>query len=366
MLDNISITCTKVVPKADPLHGIPCSRSSHGLSMINNGTRLILYGGEHLARTPLNDDSQSTWAADYNQQSLDCKWQWRLILHNTTGTTPSTTPPPRVGHAQAVFNDSIVFIFGGRAGVAMNEQPMNDLWMLDASGEPGTERWSEIVTEHESPSPRSFHKMICVGNKLFVFGGCGVTGRLADLAMFDVPTQTWTMLGTSSLLKGRGGANLLALNSGTALAVVAGFAGEEMADGHAFDVMKGTWADMPLTLQGLRPRSVCVSGSFPSVGVAVIFGGEVDPSDRGHEGAGGFENDVVILDESTGTFIATKTKSDNENDEPWPETRGWSDATTLDNNDGTGSLFLFGGLSGDDDSPRRLNDLWRIDISKCS
>jgi hypothetical protein len=139
-----------------------------------------------------------------------------------------------------------------------------------------------------------------------------------------------------------------------------------MADGHAFDVMKGTWADMPLTLQGLRPRSVCVSGSFPSVGVAVIFGGEVDPSDRGHEGAGGFENDVVILDESTGTFIATKTKSDNENDEPWPETRGWSDATTLDNNDGTGSLFLFGGLSGDDDSPRRLNDLWRIDISKCS
>ena len=41
----------------------------------------------------------------------------------------------------------------------------------------------------------------------------------------------------------------------------------------------------------MRPRSVCISSilSLSTTGknVAVLFGGEVDPSDRGHEGAGG-------------------------------------------------------------------------------
>jgi hypothetical protein len=31
----------------------------------------------------------------------------------------------------------------------------------------------------------------------------------------------------------------------------------------------------------------------------------VDPSDRGHEGAGGFENDMVVLEEKTGVLKKT-------------------------------------------------------------
>jgi hypothetical protein len=127
-------------------------------------------------------------------------------------------------------------------------------------------------------------------------------------------------------LKGRGGANLISLSSGTTLAVVAGFAGEETADGHCFDIAKSAWNDTALTdqLEGLRPRSVCVSGSFPSVGVAVIFGGEVDPSERGHEGAGGFENDVVLLDENTGKYISSTSMAEGS------ASCGWSDAAAVD------------------------------------
>ena len=111
----------------------------------------------------------------------------------------------------------------------------------------------------------------------------------------------------------------------------------------------------------MRPRSVCVSGSFPLLGYSVIFGGEVDPSDRGHEGAGGFEQDLVILDETNASFVSSFKPDDAS---AWPPARGWSDAATLEDESGRGKLFVFGGLAGDDENPKRLDDLWMLEIQK--
>ena len=131
--------------------------------------------------------------------------------------------------------------------------------------------------------------------------------------------------------------------------------------GHLFDVCTETWQEQDINqkLEGLRPRSVCISGSFPSLGVNLIFGGEVDPSAKEHQGAGEFENDLVLLDESDGTYLDSIR-----GDGDWPEARGWSDGDCLDNGDGVGLMFFFGGLAGDDVNPRRLNDLWRLEIEK--
>ena len=285
--------------------------------------------------------------------------------------TTMLVPPPRLAHAQAVYQDS-VYIFGGRAGVAMDEKALNDLWKLDCSGPPGSETWSRVEPQGMNddddddsspalPEARSFHRMICIGSHLYVFGGCGASGgRLADLHRFDIHTSTWTNLGTSDL-RGRGGTNLLPLNGGSRIAAIAGFAGEETVDGHVYDIAKGTWGDELLHVTEMRPRSVCVSGAFPSLGYSVLFGGEVDPSDRGHEGAGSFERDLVFLDEADGSFVAGLSPI---KEEPWPTARGWSDGcVAVDGNDtdGTGSLlYLFGGLAGDDVHPVRLNDLWEL------
>jgi hypothetical protein len=253
----------------------------------------------------------------------------------------------------------------------MQEQAMNDLWKLDCSGPPGSETWSQVTPNLQQeegsgggasgggdppPEARSFHKMVCLGDSLYVFGGCGVTsGRLADMYRFDLNTQTWHNLGTSQHLRGRGGATLLPLDSGRYLGVVAGFAGEETNDGHLFDVVAGKWCaeSLAASLEGLRPRSVCLGGSLVSLGLAVIFGGEVDPSAKGHEGAGGFENDLVLLEEETGKYVES-IPADNDN---WPEPRGWSDGDTVEN-----KLYLFGGLSGDDSNPYRLDDLWVLEM----
>mmetsp|Transcript_10548 Transcript_10548/g.24994 ORF Transcript_10548/g.24994 Transcript_10548/m.24994 type:complete len:364 (+) Transcript_10548:266-1357(+) len=349
---------TKILPRIDSRHptGKPCSRSSHGVSWIQAASRLIIYGGEHIARTPL-EAQEATWACDFGTD--DTEGAWRSITCDP--------PPLRVAHAQALHEkSSTVYIFGGRAGITMQEKAMNDLWKLDCSGEPGSEKWSEVLPNKDGgdgvPEARSFHKMLCIGDSLYVFGGCGCSsGRLNDMHRFDITSHTWHNLGKSQHLKGRGGATFVPLNSSNSLGVVAGFIGEESNDGQVFDVASGNWADTCLgeELKDMRPRSVCIGGSFPGAGVSLIFGGEVDPSAKGHEGAGGFENDVVVLDEATGAYIDTIRPDP----ESFPGPRGWSDgAVELDDNGG--ALFVFGGLSGDDANPERLDDLWKLRVEK--
>eukprot|EP00553_Chaetoceros_curvisetus_P010502 CAMPEP_0204612212 /NCGR_PEP_ID=MMETSP0717-20131115/319_1 /ASSEMBLY_ACC=CAM_ASM_000666 /TAXON_ID=230516 /ORGANISM="Chaetoceros curvisetus" /LENGTH=365 /DNA_ID=CAMNT_0051624205 /DNA_START=27 /DNA_END=1124 /DNA_ORIENTATION=- len=356
---NVKLQWTKVVPSPDPDHptGTPCARSSHGVSWISGSNSLIVYGGEHIARTPL-ETSDASWACHFDAEG-GC--QWRAIV-------PDNAPSPRIAHAQAVHEaTSTIYVFGGRAGITMKEMAMNDLWKLDCSGGPGSETWSEVIPADSStiPEARSFHKMLCVGDNLYVFGGCGDTsGRLKDLHRFDLKSLTWHSLGESQHLRGRGGPTFLSLNSGRALGVVAGFAGEETNDGHVFDIFQGSnkWAETPLNddLKDMRPRSVCIGGSFPKAGVSIVFGGEVDPSAKGHEGAGGFENDIVLLDETSGRYLDTIPHDDVE---PCPETRGWSDGAVAEDSIG-GTLFVFGGLSGDDTTPKRLDDLWKLQVSK--
>ena len=358
-IPKLRLTWTRITPAADPSHspGAPIARSSHGISLLHNPRRIFVYGGEHEARTPIAPD-QAAWQVNLDEPQP----QWRKVdcRHG---------PSPRIAHAQAVDPaTNTVYVFGGRAGILMKEQAMNDLW----SFKDGV--WTEIIPSSTSsssndsappadvPCPRSFHRMICLDNQLYVFGGCGAAGRLADLHKFDLATYTWEALPVSSL-RGRGGPNLMALRDGQALAVIAGFAGEETKDGQVYEIKNKTWSEglMETELQDMRPRSVCVSGSLPSARVSIIFGGEVNPSDRGHEGAGGFANDVCLLDETTGAFL----ESVRNDAVDWPQERGWAAGAVSDNGNGTGELHLFGGLSGDDTSPLRLDDFWRLDIVKC-
>jgi len=366
----------------------PLARSSHGVSFLEKTNQLFIYGGEHVARTPIveqqkGNDAAAVAAADDDTSSYCYGWladltnrEWKALFPSSSSTESSlpSFPPSRIAHAQAVHvSTQTVYIFGGRAGITMQENALNDLWAWDSA----THTWTEIQIDSDSasslPEARSFHSMICVEDKLYVFGGCGQTsGRMADLHSFDLTTKTWTSLGASPLLKGRGGPILLPLSSSTKLAVVAGFCGHETKDGHVFDLTTNTWEPNLLLseLELLRPRSVSVSASFPTTnaGVCVIFGGEVDPSERGHEGAGGFTDDVVILNAETGALLETiqappsASSESNTSSDIWPGPRGWSSAGSCEK-DGAGYLYVFGGLAGDDKKPIRLADLWELKVT---
>ena len=71
----------------------------------------------------------------------------------------------------------------------MEESPLNDMHYFDVT----KETWTEVISEGDNcPSPRSFHQMISVGSSLFIFGGCGESGRLSDLYEFSTTNSRWT------------------------------------------------------------------------------------------------------------------------------------------------------------------------------
>jgi len=333
-MKNYSIDWKEIKPEPDPVHGFPSARSSHSLTVTKNGY-LYLIGGENEPRTPLSS-SQFMWSIKLNDT---LKYAWKLV--NYKGDISN-----RLAHAAAYCSSlGTIFLFGGRVGVDEKETALNDLWSFDIQ----TECWSLVSSSNPPPEARSFHKMICVDNKLYLFGGCGAkSGRLADLHVFDISSKKWEDLG-SSLLRGRGGANFEHFPNNHKLAVIAGFAGEETCDGQLFDLAKNKWQEEKLVnLESqLRPRSVCVSNVFRDV--VFIFGGEVDPSDKGHDGAGSFEKDLVCINQEGNVlqrFLPSEKKS-------WPESRGWSDGASTEC-----GFWMFGGLAGNDAQPKRLQDLW--------
>ena len=370
---------TKLLPVGAP----PMARSSHDISRI--GSHCYLWGGEHQARTPIDSTLYTYQVSDsvcegVSDEARECKWE---AVQCSADSPPP--PSPRIAHSQAVIGTKL-YIFGGRAGVTMNEQPFNDIHFFDTL----TGCWSgPLSTSGTAPSPRSFHKVASISNILYVFGGCGEQGRLADLYSLDVNTLVWTALSTCEResIKGRGGPSFAVVDSGKHLMVTTGFSGQENNDIYLYHVETNEWTVVSSTREGSEdncnyfcPRSVCPSFTLQNGNFMFLFGGEVSTSDRGHEGAGDFAADVVALQcESSETnverglvrLVPTVNCSE---EGACPVARGWTSMTTIsggerDFGEATacgghflGKAVLFGGLSGDDVTPLRLDDTWLLTL----
>ena len=182
----------------------PVARSSHKLSAIDG--KAYLFGGESTARQSIDSTIHC-----FGKGSDGWKWQ-RL-----EPASSAAVPPARVGHAQTVVQTKDgpkLVIFGGRAGVEMGEQELGDLWSFapPSRGNPHG-RWTQLEAA-SAPSARSFHAAASWGSELFIFGGCGASGRMADLHAYDAATNRWRELPPPPPdLAGRGGATLEAASS---------------------------------------------------------------------------------------------------------------------------------------------------------
>ncbi|KAL7185960.1 hypothetical protein ACSBR2_027837 [Camellia fascicularis] len=116
--------------------------------------------------------------------------------------------------------------------------------------------------------------------------------------------------------------------------------GVELDDVHFFDPVNEKWVQVETSGEKPTPRSV-----FSTVGIGkyiFISGGEVDPSDLGHLGAGKFSGDLYALD--TETLVWQK----------------WDDSSNSGDNhpgkrDEQPGLLVYGGNSPSND---RLGDIF--------
>ncbi|KAL5785276.1 hypothetical protein ACOSQ2_007668 [Xanthoceras sorbifolium] len=151
---------------------IPIARSGH--TVVRASSVLILFGGEDAKRKKLND-----------LHMFDLKSLTWLPLH-CTGTGPS----PRSNHVATLYDDKILFIFGGSS----KSKTLNDLYSLDFE----TMIWSRIKIRGFHPSPRAGCCGVLCGTKWYIAGGGSRKKRHAETLIFDILKAEWSVAITSS------------------------------------------------------------------------------------------------------------------------------------------------------------------------
>ncbi|KAL8506919.1 hypothetical protein ACS0TY_017709 [Phlomoides rotata] len=298
----------------------PGARSSHAIAVV--GQKVYAFGGEFSPRVPVDNHLHVFNLADQTWSIADAR---------------GDTPPPRVGVTMAAIGETI-YVFGGRDAT---HKELNQLFSFDTL----TCIWTQLSS---GPPHRSYHSMTADDRRVYVFGGCGTGGRLNDLWAYDVVDKNWIEFPLPGEgCKPRGGPGLGAVLG--KIWVVYGFSGVEVDDVHCFDPERG-WVEVETKGEKPTPRSVfstLVVGKY-----IFICGGEIDPSDLGHLGAGKFSQEVFVLDTETLVWKRVEDGSGGGGAHPGP--RGWC-AFAGGERGGEVGLLVYGGNSPSND---RLDDIF--------
>jgi len=299
----------------------PASRSSH--SIVCQGTKLFLFGGEDTPTHPF----------DPNLHQYDFSTNEWTVIEPAANQQPTDHPGLRLAHSLSIIGNSI-YLFGGRDG---NATELGDLFRFDLE----KKIWQRINDAvGDIPSPRSYHVSTAIGTHLYIFGGCTKDGRSNDLFQFDTVNRVWRKMPTEERLKPRGGPALA--SSSEKLYIHAGFNSQELDDLWEFDTKDEKWRLITeYTGDAPSPRSVHCMVRLEN-DTLFVFGGEKQPSTKGHLGAGIYHSDSYVLDLKSMAWMKVSETSQF-------SPRGWIAAHSL----GSNSVVLFGGYDG----IQRLNDL---------
>jgi N-acetylneuraminic acid mutarotase len=160
-LDPESGIWTDVSPS---LETRPLKRCLHEAVWDAAGSRMLLYGGCSSGFGPCPQGD--LWAFDPAMQT------WSDV-------TPASSPAARSNPA-LVRDDGngAIWLIDGLTEAGYNA----DLWALDLSGAPN---WVEMAQGSTAPAPRASHDATVLDGGVYLFGGYGDAGSLADFWLLD-------------------------------------------------------------------------------------------------------------------------------------------------------------------------------------
>ncbi|KAH6756905.1 Galactose oxidase/kelch repeat superfamily protein [Perilla frutescens var. hirtella] len=299
----------------------PGGRSSHAIAVV--GQKVYAFGGEFEPRVPVDNH---LYVFNLNDQT------WSVV--NASGNVPSA----RVGVTMASIGGTI-YVFGGRDAA---HEELDQLYSFETL----TNTWTQLP---QGPPHRSYHSMAVDERRVYVFGGCGNAGRLNDMWAYDGVDGKWIEFPLpGENCKPRGGPGLVAILG--KIWVVYGFSGEELDDVHCFHPEEGSWVEVETCGHKPTARSV-----FSTLGVGkyiFVYGGEIDPSDLGHLGAGKFSGEVYVLDTEA---LVWERWGDVSGSDDHPGPRGWCAFAGVEQGPGQAGMLVYGGNSLTND---RLDDMF--------
>ncbi|KAG7605329.1 Nitrile-specifier protein 5 [Arabidopsis thaliana] len=298
----------------------PGARSSHAMTVVGN--KVYCFGGELKPTIHIDND---LYVFDLGTQ------EWSIAP--ATGEAPF----PCFGVSMVTIG-STIYVYGGRD----DKRRYNGLHSYDTE----TNEWKLLSPVEEGLPGRSYHSMAGDDRKVYVFGGVTAKGRVNTLHAYDVVDQKWVEYpAAGEACKGRGAPGLVVVEG--RIWVLFGFDGNELGDIHCFDLASEQWKAVETTGDVPAARSV-----FPAVSYGkyiVIYGGEEEPHELMHMGAGKMSGEVYQLD--TETLVWERIVCGNEEEKP--SQRGWC-AFTKAVKDGEEGLLVHGGNSPTNE---RLDDL---------
>ena len=97
--------------------------------------------------------------------------------------TQEISPSPRANHSITAIGDKYLIVFGGNDG-----KPLNDVHIYDID----KNQWQQPKINGTPPLARGGHSAVCIKNKqLLIFAGGYNNKILNDLYILDVETMTW-------------------------------------------------------------------------------------------------------------------------------------------------------------------------------
>jgi N-acetylneuraminic acid mutarotase len=165
---------------------MPSARVYSSLVLVNQGITAVCFGGYATDGSVLND----VYLYDTRMQ------QWKSLQMSLVDSNTNAIPIARAEHAAAAVGTSM-FVFGGLTKKYGNTQ---DLWSFDVT----TLRWIKINTYASSsiPERRAGHAMTSGPNEnIYLFGGrasyaanqqsAGAFVGLSDMWVYNVVDNTW-------------------------------------------------------------------------------------------------------------------------------------------------------------------------------
>ncbi|KAA8493067.1 Acyl-CoA-binding domain-containing protein 4 [Porphyridium purpureum] len=166
----------------------PSARSGHVACLLERGDTMLVFGGTQGA----------TWFNDTYRLNLTT-WEWTRcapIAHGDTRQAAPIAPPASSYSSLTSFGDDKIVLFGGNDGDCC----FNDVHVYNAV----QDRWTKPKCSGALPARRTGHVAVRVGGdreQLYVFGGWDMPKIFAnDAYVLDTRTWHWTRVPTRDVV----------------------------------------------------------------------------------------------------------------------------------------------------------------------
>jgi hypothetical protein len=149
----------------------PCARRGASVTVLNDGLKLVVFGGESFDRRFLND----AWILDmtsYTWKRIECSDKQSL-------------PEARADHTSTLWGPETLVVFGGTSETKV----FDDVYALDLVHY----KWSAITPRGKPPPPRAGHCGVLLGDGRYwaLVGGGNNARGLTECSVLDLDDMSW-------------------------------------------------------------------------------------------------------------------------------------------------------------------------------